>query len=148
MTTYATTADVAVSLGRSMTAEETTAATGLLPRAELLITRRIADLTARIAADAALEDVVVMVESDAVARVLRNPNGVYQERIDDYSFTRDQAVSAGTLYISDDEWDMLLNTPGTSVPSEAFTIRPSGDPGYADDVADEGTWTTPTDFLP
>lgn len=146
--TYASASDVAVSLGRSLTADETTQATALLTRAELLITRRITDLATRIVADAALEDVVVLVESDAVARVLRNPDGVYQERIDDYSFTRDRALSAGTLYISDDEWDMLLTTPGTSIASEAFTIRPFGEAGYADDVDDDGTWTTPTDYVP
>jgi hypothetical protein len=148
MTTYATTADVAISLGRPLTTDETSTATGLLPRAELLITRRISDLAARIVADAALQDIVVMVEADAVARVLRNPNGVYQEHVDDYSYTRDRAISAGTLYISDDEWDMLLTTPGTSVPSEAFTIRPFGEPGFSEAAEDEGLWTTPTDFVP
>lgn len=146
--TYATTVDVAVSLGRSLTSEEESQADALLARAELLILRRLPDLAARIVADATLEDVVVLVESDAVARVLRNPDGVYQERIDDYSFTRDRSISGGGLYISDDEWDMLLTTPGTSVPSEAFTIRPSGEAGYAEGVEDEGTWTSPTDFLP
>jgi hypothetical protein len=145
---YAITDDVAVSLGRSLTSEETDVAWGLLERAELLILRRIPDLAARIAADATLQDVVVMVEADAVARVLRNPSGVWQERIDDYSYTRDRSISSGMLYISDDEWDMLQTTPGTSVPSEAFTIRTFGEAGYADDVEDEGTWTSPTDFLP
>lgn len=148
MTTYATASDVAVSMGRTLTTEETTAATGLLARAELIITRRITDLAARIVTDAALEDVVVLVESDAVARVLKNPNGVYQEHVDDYSYTRDRAVSSGSLYISDDEWDMLLTTPGTSIASEAFTIRPQGEAGFAADIADERTWITPTDFLP
>lgn len=146
--TYATTADVAVSLGRDLTSDEVTRATTLLGRVETIIKRRITDLVTRIAADADLEDVVIRVESDAVARVLLNPNGVYQERVDDYSYTRDRAVSSGALYVSDAEWDDLLTTPGTSVASEAFSIRPFGEPGYADDVDDERTWTTPTDFLP
>jgi hypothetical protein len=147
MATYATTADVQVSLGRALTTAETTQATGLLERAELLITRRLTDLADRIVDDASLEDVVVLVESDAVARVLRNPNGVYQEHVDDYSYTRDRAVSSGALYISDEEWDLLLVTPGTTVPSEAFSIRPFGEPGFAAGV-DDGIWVTPTDFLP
>lgn len=147
MTTYASTSDVATSLVRALTTEETTYATALLARAETLILRRIPDLATRIASDDSLEDVVVAVEADAVARVLRNPGGVWQEKVDDYSYTRDRAVSTGELYISDDEWDRLLVTPGTSVASDAFTIRPFGEPGYAD-AADERTWVTPTDFVP
>jgi len=80
--------------------------------------------------------------------VLSNPGGVYQESVDDYSYTRDRAVSSGLLYISDDEWDDLLTTPGTSVSSEAFTIRPFGEPGFAVSADDEGVWITPTDFVP
>lgn len=146
--TYADAADVAVSLGRDLTADEATRATALLARVETMILRRITDLATRITDDASLEDVVVRVEADAVARVLMNPNGVYQEHVDDYSYTRDRAVSSGALYISDEEWADLLVTPGTSVASEAFTIRPSGDPGYATGSDDDGLWVTPTEFLP
>jgi hypothetical protein len=55
-----------------------------------------------------------------VIRHLRNPDGKYQESIDDYSFTRDRTVAAGALYITDDEWDELL---GSATTSSAFTIR-------------------------
>ena len=146
--TYATTSDVATSLVRALTTDEATCATGLLARAETLILRRIPDLATRITTDDSLEDVVVAVEADAVARVLRNPGGVWQERVDDYSYTRDRAISTGELYISDDEWDRLLVTPGTSVASDAFTIRPFSEPGYAEDIDDERTWVTPTDLIP
>lgn len=140
---YTTTTDVVVSLGRSLTSEESTQATALILRAELLINRRITDLADRIADDAALDDVVVMVVSDAVARVLRNPDGVYQERIDDYSFTRDRETSTGALHITDSEWDLLLAGPGVGVESEAFTIRPYGEPGYAET---DQWWETPTEL--
>ena len=42
-----------------------------------------------------------------VLRVLRNPNGVRQESIDDYTWIRDNAVSAGLLYVADDEVENL-----------------------------------------
>lgn len=145
--TYASTDDVAVSLGRDLTSPEEDRAGALLERVELTIKRRISDLATRITTDADLEGVVVRVEADAVARVLSNPNGVYQEQIDDYSYTRDRAVSAGTLYVSADEWDDLLSTPGTSVASEAFTIRPFGEPGFST-TPDERVWVTPTDLVP
>lgn len=143
---YAATSDVEASLGRSLTSDEATQAPVLLERAELLITRRLTDLAARLSTDPGLHDVVVMVEADAVARVLRNPGGVYQESIDDYSYTRDREVSSGRLYITEDEWELLLTTPGTSVPSEAFSIRPKGDAGYATSDEDR-TWVTPTEYL-
>lgn len=139
---YATPADVEISLGRDLSASETTQVTGLLERAELIITRRITDLTDRIADDAALEDVVVMVEADVVARVIRNPDGNRQESIDDYSYTRDPNVAAGYLYLTDEEWALLLTSPGTSTASEAFTITPYGEPGYS---VEPDAWVTPTE---
>lgn len=36
---------------------------------------------------------------NAVRRVLRNPDGLLQETIDDYTWRRDSAVSSGALYI-------------------------------------------------
>ena len=145
---YATTDDVGISLVRAVTSDEEEFAEGLLERVEAMILRRIPDLATRITTDTGLQAVVVRVEADAVARVLTNPSGVYQESVDDYSYTRDRAVSSGLLYISDDEWADLLTTPGTSVASEAFTIRPFGEPGFSLSADDEGMWTTPTDFLP
>lgn len=145
--TYASTDDVAVSLGRDLTGPEDDRATALLERVELTITRRVTNLPARIILDADLTSVVARIEADAVARVLSNPNGVYQESIDDYSFTRDRSVSAGTLYVTDDEWEELLNTPGTSVASNAFTIRPFGEPGFSLSPDDERTWITPTGYI-
>lgn len=141
--TYTTTNDVVVSLGRSLTSDEDIQADSLIQRAELLIGRRISDLAVRIAADPGLEDVVVLVVSDAVARVLRNPDGIYQERVDDYSFTRDRETSTGTLHITDSEWSLLLAGPGVGSDSEAFTIRPFGEPGY---TQPDLWWETPTEL--
>lgn len=46
-----------------------------------------------------------------VIRVLRNPDGYLTETIDDYTYRRDSAVSAGVLYASDDEIAGLRPAP-------------------------------------
>lgn len=53
-------------------------------------------------------DVVDVVVAMAM-RVLGNPQGKRQESIDDYSYTRDSAVSAGTLYVTDAELASLAD---------------------------------------
>jgi hypothetical protein len=49
----------------------------------------------------------VRIVATMVVRVLRNPDGKLQETLDDYSYRRDSAVSAGLLYVSDDELAQL-----------------------------------------
>lgn len=117
--TYATTDDVVVSLGRSLTADEATQADGLLGRIERRIIRRIRDLAAQVAGDATLEGVVVEIEADSVARVIRNPEGLRQEQAGDYMYTRATDVPLGVLTITDEEWSRL------GVSASAFTIAPS-----------------------
>lgn len=48
----------------------------------------------------------------AVLRVLRNPEGNRSESIDDYSWTRDGAVSSGALYFTDDELSLVRGFRG------------------------------------
>jgi hypothetical protein len=55
-------------------------------------------------------------------RVLRNPNGVRQWSVDDYSETRDSALSAGSLYVSDDEAALLSGTAARR--RGAFSVAP------------------------
>lgn len=76
-------------------------------------------------ADADMIAEVVRVVSSAVLRVMKNPDGKRQEAIDDYSWTRDEAVSSGLLYFSDDEIGSLV--PGESGGRRAFTIDPLSD---------------------
>lgn len=117
MATYATTNDVQVSLGRALTTDEATRATGLLTRVENRIIRRLPDLTARVAAETTYRSVVVEVESDAVARVLRNPEGYTQEQDGDYLYIRDRTLPSG-LSLTDEEWARLGVTSG------AFSVTP------------------------
>lgn len=59
----------------------------------------------------AFESVVDVVAAMAL-RVLGNPQGKRQEAIDDYSWTRDSAVSAGLLYVTPEELASLAASGG------------------------------------
>lgn len=87
------------------------------------------DIEALIAADdllpadeRTLRAAVVRVIVTAVLRVMKNPDGLQQESIDDYTYKRDEAVSAGLLYFGDDELDGLI--PGSGGTGRAFMIDP------------------------
>src|SRR5690349_6766036 len=108
MTNPATTDDL-VARWRPLSDQETTNGETFLADAWRMlkadVRRAGSDLEALIADDETgdLEPEVVRVLATAVLRVMKNPDGKRQESIDDYSWTRDQAVSAGLLYFADDE---------------------------------------------
>lgn len=130
---------------RPLTDRETIVASTLLDDAWMLLKLKDATIDTRLDAvpielDTAL---VVMVLVEMVKRVLRNPDGIRQESIQDYSVTRDAVVSSGLLSVTDDELDLLAST--TTVTSDAFTIRPvhkipSGSALYD---ADDWEWIAP-----
>lgn len=122
----ATVDDVAVPLLRALTEAEKAYAQRLLGWAEILITARFPVL------QALNPEAVVMVESQAVARVLRNPDGKYQESVaaGEYSSTRDRVGADGLLRITDEEWDLL---------SPAKTTDNGG--AFAVDTAPGGGWS-------
>jgi len=124
----ATPADV-VARWRPLSAQETINAQTFLDDAWRMLKRRAAavdfDLETEMAADVDLTAEVVRVLVTAVLRVMKNPDGKRQESIDDYSWTRDQAVSAGLLYLSDDEVNDLF--PGSVVEGRAYMIDPLAD---------------------
>lgn len=131
MANPATTADL-VARWRPLSTQETTNGTTFLADAWRMLRKRIptleADITADTSGDLAAE--VVRVEATAVLRVMKNPDGKRQESIDDYSWMRDQAVSAGLLYFTDDELnDLIVDNTG---PSGAFSVNLLG-AGYPDD---------------
>jgi hypothetical protein len=78
----------------------------------------------KVATDTPYRGLVVQILCAMVIRVLNNPDGKYQESGDDYSYSRDSAVSTGALYISDSELGLIGDTDG--VGSGAFTIKPAG----------------------
>lgn len=143
MANPATVADV-ISRWRPLSAQETTNAETFLADAWVMLKRRMAvegvDIEAKIAEDEALpvdqrtlKADVVRVLATAVLRVMKNPDGKSRESIDDYSWQRDEAISAGLLYFTDDDLDGLV--PGSGQSGRAFMIDPLAT--WADQ------WTTP-----
>ncbi|UJP39331.1 Gp19/Gp15/Gp42 family protein [Cellulomonas palmilytica] len=127
--TLARVEDVQTRLGRPIADDEAPQVDALLRDVEAMIRNRIRDLDDR-ALDPVFLELAVMVEANAVVRVLRNPEGLrtWTVAVDDGSVTktRDQATSAGGLYVTDDEW-ALLDPP--DVPT-AFSSPIRYEPGW------------------
>lgn len=121
MTNPASTDDL-VARWRPLSTQEQTNGQTFLDDAWRILKRRIPTLEADIATDVDLSAEVVRVECQAVLRVLRNPDGKRQESIDDYSWTRDQAVSAGLLYFTDEEIDALATDPSSRGGAFSFDL--------------------------
>ena len=118
MASYASLDDVRISLGRPLSDDEADQADGLLDRIESRIRQRITDLDDRIDDDVTFVDILVEIEADAVARVIKNPSGLLSEQDGDYMYTRDRSMASGSLRLTDEEWSRLGVTKG------AFTIAP------------------------
>lgn len=134
----ATVTNVAAELGRAVPADAPTLAqwNAWLARVEQMIRARIRDLDERIDDGTLTAALVSGIQAAAVARVVRNPEGLRQvtTSVDDGSVskTRDVALSDGQLRITADEWALLLP------PAPAGSIRP----GFVPDCA-RGTWGLP-----
>ncbi len=111
MVNPATPADLAARWRPLNTAEAAIAQT-LLDDAYAILLARLPTLEARMSAvpPTVSAELVVGVICSMVLRVLRNPDGKRQESIDDYSWTRDNAVSAGLLYASEDELRLMAGS--------------------------------------
>lgn len=128
--TYANVTDVSTRLGRPITdPNEVAQVEAWLGDVESLILARIPDLHDAVDAGQPTAATVVMVEATAVVRKVRNPDGKQNERIDDYSYGLSAEAARGELFLTDDEWALLL--PRSS--SEAFSTRPGFEP-------DRGWW--------
>lgn len=124
----ATVTDVQVRLGRPITdATEIAQVNAWLSDLEALIKVRIPDLSQRVLDGVLDSEVVKLVEAQAVVRKVKNPDGKQNERVDDYSYGLTADAARGDLFLTDDEWALLL--PSTN-PSGAFTIRPYGAPDF------------------
>ena len=124
----ATTADVEARW-RPLSAQEDTNAETFLDDAWVMLrrhfTRLEVDIETLAAADADLTADLIRVMATAVLRVMKNPDGLSSESVDDYTYKRDEAASAGLLYFLDDELDGLL--PGSGSTGRAFMIDPLAD---------------------
>lgn len=106
---------------RPLSDDEQNVAQALLDDAWAVLLATIPDLDSRIDSGALAPEVARFVVSAMALRVLRNPNGVRQWSVDDYSETRDSALSAGSLYASPEEIALLR---GTASRRGAFSVAP------------------------
>lgn len=104
---------------RPLSDAEVLSAWGLIGEAKVLLAVTVPSF------DSQSDDVVRLVVSRMVRRVLKNPDGyrVRSESVDDYSDggTVDSALSTGELYASDNELSWLGVRPAGL---RAFEIRP------------------------
>lgn len=109
MSNPATTTDLEVRW-RTLSNGETVNAEAFLDDAWVLLQGRRPTIAADVLAGTVSTSNVVRVICSMVLRVLKNPDGKSEERIDDYSYRRDAGVAAGALYVTADELGDL--TPG------------------------------------
>ena len=102
---------------RPLSATETVVASALLDDAWSLINRRIPTLTASLDDNRIPLSELVRVECAMVLRVLRNPDGLVQENVDDYMLRRSTAAESGELRLTVDEQEALTYQSGTSARS-------------------------------
>ena len=117
MTAVADNASVEASLLRALTPAESGYLDLLLERVERQIRRRVPDLDTRVE-DEEYRATVSDVESEAIARVFRNPDGYMSEQDGTYSYQINRLVASGLLSITDGEWEML-GAPVGKIWSEA-----------------------------
>lgn len=81
--------------------------------AELVLERRLGDLTAWAAGDPTglRERALRQVVKRVVRRVLRNPDGMTSETEGDYSYRLDPRVASGSVWVTDDDWTLLGVAP-------------------------------------
>lgn len=120
--------DVAAELGRDIAdGTEAKQINKWLRRAEMLIRNRIPVLD-EWCEDEAYRDIVVEVESAAVARKALNPEGVSSTmlQIDDGNMQTsiDSSRSRGEISILDEEWDMLLKRVSSDLATAVVTPEP------------------------
>lgn len=111
----------------------------LLDDAWVLILASFPSAEDRITTDANYRSIVVQVQCAMVLRVIKNPDGLLSEQIDDYQYRRDSAVSAGALYISDAERVLLGSGDGQSDGAWTIRTRPARGTGW---------WTHPDTWEP
>lgn len=104
---YAVPADVEARLGRPLEPDEVAMVQIRLDDVERIIKSRIPDLDAQIIAGTIDESVVVMIEAEAVLRLIRNPEGYTAETDGNYSYQISASVASGRLEILPDEWALL-----------------------------------------
>lgn len=115
---------------RPLTADEIVLIPGLSNRAWIRIQARFPDIEANTAPiSPATEplvsvDLVADVMASMIVRVLKNPDSVRSDSIDDHMTTLDVAISSGEMYLTAEEVDLL--TPRPAVPSYGMYVMGLG----------------------
>jgi hypothetical protein len=112
MATYATAQDVIDRWGQTADAAMTTLINKRLGDVERMIERRFkAEGLTSVAAQIALDEVdpldVEQIESEAVLRLVRNPEGFLSENDGNYGYQVIQSLASGVLEITPEEWLIL-----------------------------------------
>lgn len=102
--------------------DERTVASSLLDDAWSILLAQAPAVPMRLDDDLLSPDVVRAIVSAAVLRVLRNPEGNRSESVDDYSWTRDVAVSSGALYFTDSELRLVRGIRGKAASADFANI--------------------------
>ena len=108
---------------RPLSDNERLIAATLLDDAFNLIVNEDPTIDTRLDAETLAVGLVRQVLAQMVMRVLKNPDGIRQESIQDYSQTRDDNTASGLLMVTDAELDLLA--ADDTQQSDAFTIRPA-----------------------
>lgn len=113
---YAEASDVTVRWGKADVEDEILALIGVrLDDVERQIKKRIPDLDTKVDDENFLAD-LIQVESDAVLRLARNPEGYLSETDGNYTYMLRQELSTGELEILPREWNTLgVNKSGMFV---------------------------------
>lgn len=93
---------------RPLVGNERTVAQSLIDDAWAIACTQLPALASSTAPDGTVRAVI----AGMIVRVLRNPEGLRSFTSDDASFTRDNAVSSGGLYLSADELALLSTAVG------------------------------------
>ncbi len=104
---HATLQDVTDSLGRPIVGAEATQVSGWLDKIERIIARRLGDLDALIADNRLSAELLADVETEAVIRKIKNPDGKVAEGIDDYNYRLNENARKGDLFLTEEEWALI-----------------------------------------
>lgn len=121
---FATLSDVQARLGRPITDQaEVDQVNAWIADTDVLIRARVPDIDERVAAGTPPATTMTMVVANVVIRKLKNPDGKVQEGLDDYNYRLNENARRGELFLTDEEWSLILSTP-----SGAFSVRPFFEP--------------------
>jgi len=120
MPTVASPSDISPLLGVAFSTSQSAQCQAFIDQAEALIKLRYPNLTGLDTGT------VKLVEIRAVRRVMLNPDGRENERIDDASWKHNDSVAKSEVDITEEEWAFLAPAESTSS-SESFSIKLASD---------------------